>query len=457
MSEPRSTDLSSVLPGKALLAGQDGWDEARQPWQQQVDQRPVAVVYPQSAQDVATAVHFARERGCRVAVQGTGHNAAALSGLETAILLKTERMRAMAIDATTRTARIDAGVRAGELEEAAGGHGLAALAGTSPDVGVVGYTICGGIPMLGRRFGLACNHVRAFDVVTADGRCVRADREHEPDLFWALRGGGGSFGVVTTVELELLPLADAYAGTLWYPAERAREVLQAWQELAQADPPDELTTMGRLMNFPPTPEVPDAVRGKSFVLVHVYHAGDPVQADRLLAPLRALHPVNDTVQTVRAQALAEVHMDPGQPSPAVGDGVMLADFPPEALAALIDATGPDSGPQLATVEVRQLAGELARSRPDNGALASIPAKYVVFAGGFAPTPDLEGSLRGQIEAIKTALAPWATTYMHPNFAETPRAPDTLWTDEAYQRLRRIKTTLDPTDLILANHPVPPER
>jgi FAD/FMN-containing dehydrogenase len=456
MSVTRSTDLTSVLPGKALLAGQEGWDEARQPWQRNVDQRPMAVVYPESVQDVATAVLFARERGYRVAVQGTGHNAAPLSGLEMSILVKTERMRAVVIDATTRTARIDAGVRAAELEEAAGGHGMAALTGTSPDVAVVGYTVGGGIPVLGRRFGLACNHVRAFDVVTADGRCVRADPGHEPDLFWALRGGGGSFGVVTAVELELLPLNNAYAGTLWYPIERAREVLQAWQELAQADPPDELTTMGRLMNFPPTAEIPEAVRGRSFVLVHVFHAGDPVQADRLLAPLRALRPVNDTVQTVRVPALADVHLDPGQPTPAVGDGLMLADFPPEALAALINAAGPDSGSQLATVEVRHLEGELARPRPDNGVLASLPAKYVVVAGGFAPSSDLEASVRGQVEAVKTALAPWTTAYMHPNFAETPRAPERFWAEQTYRRLRRIKATVDPTDLILANHPVPPE-
>jgi hypothetical protein len=285
---------------------------------------------------------------------------------------------------------------------------------------------------------------------------VRADREHELDLFWALRGGGGSFGVVTALELELLPLTRAYAGTLWYPSARAHEVLHAWRELTQANPPDELTTIGRLMSFPPIPEVPEAVRGKSFALVHVYHAGDPAQADRLLEPLRALGPVNDTVQPVTMPALKEVHMDPDQPSPAVGDGLMLAELPADALTALLAVAGPESGMPLASVEVRHLEGEFARARPESGALAAIPAKYVVYPVDFGPTPDLAASIQGHIAAIKQALAPWTTPYMFLTYADTPRDPGSFWTEPAYQRLRHIKTLVDPANLIRANHPVPPE-
>jgi hypothetical protein len=457
-SNPAShlSDLSSALPGKVVLPSHSGWDKARRPWQLTVDPRPAAVVYPESAEDVATAVRFAGQQGFRIAPQGTGHNAAPLGGLEDAILVKTERMRGVVIQAEARTARVDAGVRSAELAQAAAGHGFAAVTGTAPDVGVVGYTLSGGIGMLGRRFGLASSRVRAVELVTASGRLVRADREHEQDLFWALRGGGGSFGVVTAMELELLPLAHAYAGSLWFPSERAREVLHAWRELAEANPPDELTTMGRLLSFPPVPEAPEAMRGKSFAAVHVYHAGDRALADRLLASLRALRPVNDTVQTLTIPSLVEVHLDPDRPVPAVGDGFMLSEFPAEALATLVDVAGPGNGRQLATVEVRHLQGELARARPENGALESIPAKYAVYAGGLGSTPELVASVHAQVDMLKRALAPWTTRYMHPNFAEEQRDPGIFWTEQAYHHLRRIKGTVDPGNLILANHPVAPE-
>ena len=298
-----------------MLAGQSGWDDARRAWQLNVDQRPAAVVYPESAKDVVSAVRSARGSGLRVAAQGTGHNAAPLGSLHDTLLLKTERMRGVTIDTRARVARAEAGALSLEVVQAAARHGLAMPAGSSPDVGVVGYTIGGGIGLLSRRYGLSANNVHAIELVTADGQLVRADREREPDLFWAVRGGGGSFGVVTAIELELFPLTEAYAGLLWYPLERGTEVLHAWRELTQADPPDELTTMGRFVNFPPIAEVPEPVRGRSFVIVDAYHAGDRARADELLAPLRALGPVNDTIRIVSVPELSHVHMDPERPGP----------------------------------------------------------------------------------------------------------------------------------------------
>ena len=454
---PSASDGASSLDAKIVLPGQRGWDDARRAWQLTVDQRPAAVVYPESAQDVISAVTLARERGQRVAAQGTGHNAAPLGSLDDTLLLKTERMRRVTIDARGRIARAEAGALSLEVVQAAARHGLATVAGTSPDVGVVGYTIGGGIGMLGRRYGLAANNVHAIELVTADGRLVRADRERGPDLFWALRGGGGSFGVVTAIELELFPLAEAYAGLLWYPLERAGEVLHAWRELTQAAPPDELSTMGRFVNFPPVPEVPEPVRGASFVIVDVYHAGDRAQADELLAPLRALAPVNDTLGTVSMPELSRVHMDPERPVAAVGDGLMLAELPPEALDAFIDMAGGEAGRRLAVIELRHLEGELGRACPENGALSSIPAKFVVIAGGFAPVPELVSAMRGHVEAISQALAPWVAPYAYLNFADTRRDPASLWEAEAYRRLRRVKSAVDPGDLIRSNHPIPPAR
>jgi len=199
-------------------------------------------------------------------------------------------------------------------------------------------------------------------VVTADGHLVRADLEHESDLFWALRGGG-SFAVVTALEFRLFPPSGAYAGILWYPIERASEVLHAWGRLTRGPVPDELTTIGRILNFPPIPQIPEPVRGKSFVIVEAYHTRDRAQADALLAPLRTLGPVNDTITTVPMAALSHLHMDPEQPVPGASDGMMIGSLPAEAIDAFVNAAGPGAAFPLLTAEIRHLSGEFARPAP----------------------------------------------------------------------------------------------
>src|SRR5215831_9530399 len=209
--------LGPSLDSRVVLPGDERFDEARRAWNLAIDQRPAAVIFPESATAVAAAVGYAAKHGMRVAAQGTGHNAGPLGSLADTVLLRTDRMRGIQIDPVARIARAEAGAVWLDVVQAAAGHGLAALAGSSPDVGVAGYTLGGGLSFLGRRYGLAANNVVAAEVVTADGRLVRTDREHETDLFWALRGGGGSFGIVTALEFRLFPLTHAYAGILWYP------------------------------------------------------------------------------------------------------------------------------------------------------------------------------------------------------------------------------------------------
>jgi FAD/FMN-containing dehydrogenase len=206
-----------------VLPGQDGrWDQARRAWNLAVDQEPAAVVVPGSADDVVAAVDLALERGQRLAAQTTGHAAAPLVAngpFGDTIRLRTQRMRGVSVDPDARIVRVEAGAVWADAVAAAAGHGLAGLAGSASNVGVAGYTLGGGISSLGRRYGLACNNVEAVELVTADGRMVQADRDSEPDLFWALRGGGGSFGAVTAIELRLFPIAEVYAGSLWWPIE----------------------------------------------------------------------------------------------------------------------------------------------------------------------------------------------------------------------------------------------
>ena len=339
MSNPITVqELRARLDGEIVTPSDETWDEARQAWNLAVDQRPAAVVYAESADDVVATVDFARVRGLRVAPQGTGHNAAPLGPLAETVLLETSRMRAVAIDPESRTARVEAGVLWLEVVEAAAEHGLAALAGSSPDVGVVGYTLGGGLSWLARKFGIAGNSVTAVELVTADGRLVRADSDNEPELFWALRGGGGSFGVVTALEFRLYPLAEVYAGWLFFPIERAEEVLYTWRWTLDSMP-DEMTLVARFLRVPQIPEVPERLRGRAFVVVEGIYAGDEADGAELIRPLRELGPELNTFATIPMPALSHLHMDPEHPVPGAGDGMMLADLPTEAIDRLIEAEG----------------------------------------------------------------------------------------------------------------------
>jgi FAD/FMN-containing dehydrogenase len=443
----------TALTGRVVLREHANWDEARLAWNLAVDQQPAAVVLPESAEDVVAAVELARAFELRVTAQATGHNATPLGPLEDTLLVKTERMRGIEINPSARIARIAAGVRSLELVEAAAQHGLSPLAGSSPDVGVVGYTLGGGLSWFGRKYGLAASHVHAIELVTADGLLVRTDREHEPDLFWALRGGGGSFGIITALELRLIPITEAYAGILWWPIERDREVLDAWAELTRRELPDELTTVGRYLRLPPLPDVPEPIRGKSFVVVEVIHLGEPEHADELLAQLRALDPAMDTIQRMPTPALSHMHMDPEHPVPARGDGMLLETLPPESIDEIIRNAGAASASPLVSLEVRHLGGELRRARPDNGALANVDAEYSLYAVGVTPTSDAAAKIRAHVDVIVDALRPWAAELSYLNFAETRRDPRSLWNEPAHQRLRQIKAAVDPGNLIHSNQPV----
>ena len=240
------------------------------------------------------------------------------------ILIKTHEMRGVEIDPETRTARAQAGALWMDVTAPAHEHGLAALAGSSPDVGVVGYTLGGGLSWLSRTYGVAANSVTAIEVVTADGQIIRTDADNDPALFWALRGGGGSFGIVTAIEFTLYPVPEVYAGVMFWPIERAAEVLHAWHDLVPSLP-ESMTTVGRLLMLPPIPEIPEPLRGRKFVVVEAIHLGDEREGAELLAPLRELAPEMDTVATIPTSALSALHMDPEHPVPGAGDGMLLSE------------------------------------------------------------------------------------------------------------------------------------
>ena len=447
--------LRAALAGQVFVPGEAGYDQARRAWNLAVDQRPAVVVEASSAADVAQAVRYARARGIRIAPQGTGHGAGPLEPLDGAMLLRTTRMRTVHIDPAARTARAGAGAVWQDVTVPAAEHGLAALAGSSPTVGVTGYTLGGGLGWLARRYGLAANSVTAAELVTPDGDLVRADADHEPDLFWAVRGGGG-VGVVTALEMRLYPVRDLYAGDLLFPIQRAAEVLHAWGEWT-ATVPDEITSMGHLVRLPPAPQLPEPLRGRAFAMVEAACLGDAGTGAELIGPLRRLGPELDTFATISPPALGQLHMDPGQPVPFQGDGAFLSGFPAAAIDALVAMAGPDTGTLLTSVEVGHQGGVLARPAPGGGAQPSIDANYLLVAVGAAPTPDLAAAVRAQAHAVKDALGPWHAGYDYYNFAETPAPASAVLPAASYRRLQEIKAAYDPGQAVISAHPVQPTR
>jgi len=435
-----------------VLPHDPDWDQARLAWNLSADQQPAAVALPESVDDVTAVVRWARERGLRVAPQGTGHNALPLGSLAHTVLLKTERMRGVEIDADAQRVRVGAGVLWAEVTEAAAEQGLAALAGSSPDVGVVGYTLGGGLSWLGRRYGLASNSVTAVELVNADGDLVRGDAEQNSDLFWALRGGGGSFGVVTALEFQLYPVTEVYAGVLFFPLDRGAEIMRAWRRWVNTVP-DEVSSVGRFLQFPPMPALPDHLRGQSFVIVEAASLLGKDGTDELLRPLRELGPQLDTFATIPVQELKHLHMDPEHPVPGAGDGMVLADVNDAAIDALVRTAGADAHSPLLSVELRHAGGALAHRAPDGGAVSSIDGRFVMFAVGMAPTPESGAAVKARVELLQNALAPWDAGHAFSNFAMKRERGERLFGDLSYRRLQTVKAAVDPDDVFRSNHPV----
>jgi FAD/FMN-containing dehydrogenase len=443
--------LRAAIAGQVSIPSQAGYDQARQAWNLAVDQRPDVVVIAESAYDLVQAIRYARTHRMRIAPQGTGHGAGPLEPLDGAMLLRTTPMRQVDIDPATRIARAEAGATWQDVILPAAEHGLAALAGSSPNVGVTGYTLGGGIGWLARRYGLAANSITAAELVTPAGDLVRADAGHEPDLLWAVRGGGG-IGVVTALEMQLYPVGDLFAGNLFFPIQRTAEVLHAWRQWT-ATAPDDVTSIAHILRLPPLPELPETLRGRAFAIVEAAYLGDTDSGAELIQPLRQLGPELDTFTMIPPSALGQLNMDPSQPVPATGDGALLSDLPTAAIDALVGVAGPDAETPPTSVEIRHLGGALARPAPQGGAQPSIEASYLLYAVGSTPTPDLATPVRAHVQAINDALAPWHASYDNYNFKDTPATATALLPRASFHRLQEIKAAYDPDQIIISSHPL----
>jgi len=441
-------DAVLVAPGDAE------WDLVRRAWNLAVDQQPALVAVPADADDVVAIMRYARAQGLKVAPQGTGHNASAIASLAGTILVQTQRMRGVEIDPETQIARVQAGALWLEVTEASTPHGLFPLSGSSPDVGVVGYTLGGGLSWLAREHGLAANHVTAIELVTPDGELVRATADDHADLFWALRGGGGNFGVVTAMEFRLFPYGEVYAGMFLFPYERAAEVLAAWHEWTLTAP-EQITTSMRVMHLPPLPELPAFLRGRSIAVIDGAYAGAGDAGAEAVAALRALGPELDTWGMLAPVALSRLHMDPEDPMPYAGAHALLGELGAGALEAFAEHIRP--GSPLLFGELRHLGGALARKPEGSGAVTGLAGEYLFFTCGLTLDAAMaEAVHRAGADAL-AALSPYDTGRAYLNFTEEPADASAFYADEDYARLQAVRAAVDPDGRMVGNHPIPATR
>jgi FAD binding domain len=445
-------DFSELsIRGRLATDSDSDWDEARQAWNLAADQHPAAVAFVQSADDVSKVIGFAADNDLKVTAQGSGHGAMAMGSLEDTILIKTERMRGVVVNGDS--ARIEAGVLAEEIGGAAAEQGRCFLPGTSPNVGVTGYTLGGGLSWLGRKYGWACNNVTSIELVAADGEPRTVDAISDPDLFWALRGGGGGFAIVTALHVNLFPVAEVYAGGLLFPPDLTEEGLRRYRDWT-AEAPEEVGSMVRMLNLPPIPDIPEEIRGKKWLAISACCIGSREEGEKLIAPLREIgEPAMDAFDQVPPPALTRIAMDPEPPVPGLGHHATINELPDEAIDAFVAAAGPDTDSPLLLAELRHLGGALRRTPENAGALDKLDAEYVMLGIGMLMDPAMREPIEGQLDKLHDALGPWAADGGYYNYAERPCDVEAILPEETCKRLSHVKRSWDPDSRIVANHSV----
>lgn len=441
------TTLSTRAAVPLISPGDPEWDAVRGTFNLLDDLRPAAIVVPETPEEVAAAVAEARRRGLQVVVQATGHNAAAFGDLSDTLLVNTSRLTGVEIDVASLRVRVGAATKWEQVTPRLSELGLAGLHGSSPDVGIVGYSLGGGIGWLARKHGMQTNAVTAIEVVTADGELRRVDHAHEPDLFWALRGGNGNFGIVTAIEFRVVPVSALYAGALFYPVERTAEVIGTWNALLPSFP-EEMTSWVSVIHFPPDPALPDFARGRSLVAVMAAHLGPEAEGRNLLAPLRALDPEVDTFGMQETAFLGDLAMDPVEPLPYRSTTMLLDELTPEAIDRLARIFG--AGSELALLQLRHGGGALSRASSSAGARATLGGEVILFGLGVVTDPDAGGRVLGALDEVDEAVGRNRVGW-YPNFVERPVDAHAFFDDDTWSRLQRVKAAYDPADLFRGNH------
>lgn len=446
-------DLRSRLRGPVLVPGDPGFDDEVAGFNLAVRHRPDVVVGPEDAAEVQRAISWAAERRIPIAVQATGHGATeAVTG---GMLLSMRRLQDVSVDPDARTARVGAGVKFATLLAATIPHGLTALNGSTSDVGVVGYALGGGFPVLGRLFGFCADHVRSFDVVTPDGHARTVDAAHEPELFELLRGGKGNLAIVTGLELGLVDVSEFYGGGLMFPGEDAAIVLDAFRAWEPTLPREAVASFS-LIRVPDQEGLPDPIRGRFCVHIRFLFLGPAARADELLAPMRGIGaPLFDNAQPRSYAEVDLVHMDPPEPLPYQDGGMLLREIDDEFQRVLLDHVGPEADTPLLIVELRPMGGALAVAPNGHDAITGRDAAYslLVVAVLAPPIADL---VPDAMAALLTDLQPWATGHTMVNFHGIPGdATDRAraWSAETYGELEAAKRRYDPHNLLRFGHAI----
>ncbi|GGU01723.1 FAD-binding oxidoreductase [Actinomadura citrea] len=447
--------LADQVTGPVLAPRDEGYDAERAGWQTARRHRPDLVVGAAGPADVQAAVTYASGRGLPVAVQGTGHASAAVAA-EGGVLITTARMSAVRVDADAGTAWVAAGTRWDQVIDRAAPAGLAPLSGSAPRVGAVSYTLGGGLALLSRSFGYAADHVRGLEVVTADGRLRHVTRDCEPDLFWALRGGRDNFGVVTGMEIGLIPVTTLYGGALVFPVQKAADVLGTYLQWA-ATMPEAMNSSVALISLPDVPAIPEALRGRHTVHIRIaFSPGNPGAGERLVAPLRAIGPMSDTLGELAYAEAGSIYNDPVAPGAVESDTAMLGELDATAVQAVLDLAGPHA-PVPHVVELRHLGGRLAHPPAVANAVGNRDARYLFNVVSRLERADIT-QIRPAHARMFEAIAPWSTGGRFLNFMNGENAAAQVrsaYNATDYQRLTDLKAVYDPENIFRLNHNIPP--
>jgi len=422
-----------------LSAADEAYSAACASWNARVQHRPDTIARPASASEVAAAVRHAVSHNQRVRVQATGHGACV--PCEGGLLLRTGELRDVMVDPDTHTAVVSAGAQWRDVLPLAYAAGLAPVVGTTSDVGVIGFSLGGGVSWFARAYGPACDMVDAAQIVTADGNLRWVDADIEPDLFWAVRGGGPNFGVVTALRLRLTPHAELYAGSLVWPVERFDDVATAWRDWT-ADVPHEMTSTLAVLHAPEAPFVPEPMRGKSFVMVHACYAGSAEEGVRLAAPLREIGGLlMDDLGPMPSTRIDDIARDPVDPLPHLMWGSMLSTVDDASLTRLSEIAPRDAAPYV-VLELRHIGGGV-RPEPDRAGLAQWNGDFMLETISFAPTPEALSAGITLGDRLDDVLADVSTGLTPLNFVGTPDRVRRAWTPEHLARLREVKRAYDP--------------
>jgi FAD/FMN-containing dehydrogenase len=445
--------FAAGIGGTVIRPDDDGYDLARQVHNANTDLRPLCIVQAASAADVARTIVFARETGLELAVRGGAHSIAGHGTSEGGIVLDLGTMKGLHIDPVRRLAWAQAGLRAGEYTAAAAEHGLATPFGDTGSVGIAGLTLGGGIGWLVRKYGLAIDALVSVEMVLADGRIVVASETEHPDLFWAVRGGGGNFGVVTRFQFRLYPVSTILGGALFMPP--TREVLRGLESVAAAAP-ESLSTISVLMPAPPAPFIPEAIHGQPTLAIMFVYDGDAEAGQAALEPFRQLAtPMAELVMPMPYVGIYEMLKDAEQRSPTSHRSLFLETLDDAAVDTILERMAAPSSP-VAMTQIRILGGAMARVGADDTAFAHRDAPVMVVI--VTPFEDMAAAPvhAAWTQAYYEELRPRAIG-VYSNFLEA-EGEDRIreaYPEATYRRLADVKRRYDPTNLFRRNQNIAP--